>query len=288
MADNSAALVMPNGEHREGNEPRVPAQPLYDAETPVVGDNWFMNNNFEHRDAAFEEIFHLVHDTGIGTWAPGALPDYQAELLAEAEAAIADGRWGIPAEPGVAQWLEELRREDSLAQEYIASVIDSWYGLWGPWDEGDGGMWGVYIAKTRAEVETLDPVGGALLSDFLPGMLGTIEPLDPSFSGTVSLEFDASTPYTHKTRYFTDLRVLGTGAVTVRGNTADNQVVAGPGDLLFEGGQGSDTLVVCSESAAVSISDDGRTVTGPEGQSWQLSGVERIHFLDAEVAVPAE
>ena len=194
MAANSAVLVLPNGAHREGNEPRVPAQPLYDAETPVAGSDWLMQNVFDHRDAAFVEICHLVHDTGIGTWAPGALPDYQAALLAEAEAAIEDGRWGIPVEPGVTQWLQELRREDSLAQEYLACVIDSWYGLWGPWDEAAGGMWGIYIAKTRDEVETLDPAGGQLLSDFLPPMMGTTEPIDPDFSGTLSLTFDAAEP----------------------------------------------------------------------------------------------
>jgi hypothetical protein len=288
MADNRAALVLPNGVHREGNEPQVPAQPLYDAETPVAGSPWFMDNDFEHRDAAFEEIFHLVHDTGIGTWAPGALPEYQAALLAEAEAAIEDGRWGIPAEPGVEEWLEELRREDSLAQEYIASVIDSWYGLWGPWDEGDGGMWGVYIAKTRSEVETLDAAGGTLLSDFLPEMMGTVEPIASDFTGTFSMVFDAEQPYTHKSRYFTDVRLLGDGAVTIRGNAADNRVVAGPGDLVFEGGEGIDTLVVCSASSTASVADDGRTVTGPEGQVWQLSDVERVHFLDAEVSLTNE
>ena len=288
MAANSAVLVLPNGAHREGNEPRVPAQPLYDAETPVAGSPWFMDNDFEHRDAALEEIFHLVHDTGICTWAPGARPEYQAELLAEAEAAIEDGRWGIPVEPGVARWLEELRREDSLAQEYIASVIDSWYGLWGPWDEGDGGMWGVYIAKTRADVETLDAAGGALLSDFLPEMMGTVEPISPDFSGTLSMVFDTSQPYTHKSRYFTDVRILGEGAVTIVGNDADNRVVAGPGDLVFEGGEGNDTLVVCVESSMASVSDDGRTVTGPDGQIWTLSDVESIHFLDAERSLASE
>ena len=125
MADNGAALMMPNGAHEEWNEPPLDAQPLYAAETPVEGGAWFLNSNYEHRDAAFEEIFHLVHDMGIGTFMPRALPNYQSDLDSEARAAIADGRWGIPVEPGVEDWLEELEREDSLAQEYIASVIDS-------------------------------------------------------------------------------------------------------------------------------------------------------------------
>ena len=28
-------------------------------------------------------------------------------------------------------WIDELRDEGSLTQEYLASVIDSYYGLWG-------------------------------------------------------------------------------------------------------------------------------------------------------------
>jgi len=285
MADNGSVLVMPNGAHEEGNEPRVPAQPLYDHETPVAGDDWFMTNDYEHRDAAFEEIFHLVHDNGIGaTPGTGALPDYQDALLTEALASLEDGRWGIPIDPEVSRWIEELRREGSLAQEYIASVIDSWYGLWGPWDEADGGMWGIYIAKTRAEVESLDPAGGALLSDFLPGQLTTVEPIDAGFSGTLSLVFDPALPYTHKTQYFTSVRLLGDGAVTVQGNDADNAVVAGPGELLFDGGAGEDTLVVCHTSEEVQV--DGDTVTGPDGQVWTLSQVETVHLLDAVVELP--
>ncbi|MFT5684660.1 MAG: hypothetical protein ACI8RZ_005604, partial [Myxococcota bacterium] len=151
MADNEAVLVLVDGAHEEGSEPRVNAQPLYHDELPVEGDEWYLTNNLDHRDAAFEEIFHLVHDTGIGTYEPGALPDYQTALLAEAEAAIADGRWGIATDPGVSDWIDELSREGSLAQEYIASVLDSYYGMWGAWD-GEGGMWGIYIAGDRDEV----------------------------------------------------------------------------------------------------------------------------------------
>lgn len=285
MAANRAVLVMPNGAHREGNEPRVPAQPLYAAETPVAGGDWFLDNDYDHRDAAFEEIFHLVHDAGIGTWMPGALPQYQDAILTEAESALADGRWGIPVEPGVEDWIQELRREESLAQEYIASVLDSWFGLWAPWDEAEGGMWGVYIAKTREDVEALDPAGAELLSGFLPRWLGTVEPIDPAFAGTLSLVFDEALPYTHKSQYFTDIRLLGSEAVTVLGNGEDNRVVASAGDLVFSGGLGTDTLVVCSESSTVTVSADGTTVTGPNGQLWQLESVEQVHLLDATLSL---
>jgi len=286
MADNGAVLVLPSGEHEEGNEPDVPAQPLYEDETPVAGHRWFMDNDYDHRDAAMEEIFHLVHDAGIGTYMPGALPDYQDELLAEAESAIEDGRWGIPAEPGVEEWLEELEEEDSLAQEYIASVIDSTYGLWGPWDEGEGGMWGVYIAKTRDEVASKDPAGLELFEAFLPGQLPLPEPVHPDFDGTLSLVFDADEPYTHKSRYFDAVHLLGSGDATVLGHEGDNTFVSNAGSNVLDGGEGTDTVVYCGSRDDYTLSGgEPLTVTHTDGAVDNLSAVELLHFFEGEVAV---
>ena len=131
MTINKAILMMPEGAHREGREPDIEAQPLYESETPVDGSRWYIKNDWNHRDAAFEEIFHLVHDTGIGTYLRGALPEYQRALKVEAIKAMREKRWGISIDPEVNDWLEELAKENSLAQEYIAAVIDSYYGLWG-------------------------------------------------------------------------------------------------------------------------------------------------------------
>ncbi len=41
-------------------------QPLYQSEIQVEGHRWYIEQNYDHRDATFEEILHLVHDTGIG------------------------------------------------------------------------------------------------------------------------------------------------------------------------------------------------------------------------------
>ena len=284
MAENGAVLMMPNGVHEEGNEPRLDAQPLYYAETPVEGGDWFMENDYEHRDAGFEEIFHLVHDAGIGTYMPGALPAYQADLDAEARAAIEDGRWGIPVDPSVSDWLDELEREDSLAQEYIASVIDSYYGLWGPWDEAAGGMWGLYIAKTRDEIAELDPRGKELLEQFLPGFISTEVRLDPRLDRDFSLVFDASEPYTHKSRYFLHVTLTGSNAVSLEGNDQNNTLRGNTADNRIDGGDGDDTAVYCSDAAAYSLSVDGGDimVSGPEG-SDRLTGIEWLHFADGRI-----
>ena len=48
-------------------------------------------------------------------------------------------------------------------------------------------MWGIYIAKTRSEVETYDPAGHSLLRDFLPEFIHTPFVLHPGFSGAFDM-----------------------------------------------------------------------------------------------------
>ena len=239
MANNHAMLMMPEGAHREGREPHIHAQPQYENETPVDGSRWYIQNDLNHRDAAFEEIFHLLHDTGIGTYMQGALPQYQKELKAEAIQSLKDGRWGIPIDPEVRDWIEELREENSLAQEYIASVIDSYYGLWAAFDENPGGMWGIYIAKTREEIKEKDPKGYALLEAFLPSMMVGYESLiDPHFKGTFSLQFNPELPYTHKSQYYVDATLTGKRDSNLLGNNANNTFRGNSGDNTIDGGIG--------------------------------------------------
>jgi hypothetical protein len=286
MVENSASLMMPNGEHEEGNEPNLQSQPLYSAETPVEGSVWFMENDFEHRDAAFEEIFHLVHDTGIGTYLPGALPDYQVDLDAEARAAISDGRWGIEVEPGVQDWLDELEREDSLAQEYIASVIDSYYGLWGPWTEAQGGMWGIYIAKDRAEISEKDSQGQLLLEQFLSEYYTTEVRLSSELSEDFTLTFDANQPYTHKSQYFVNVTLTGSRSTNLTGNGLDNSLRGNSGDNTIDGSVGDDVFILCNNRAEYTITQQEELIliSGPDGDDV-LQQIEWFHFADGRLAI---
>lgn len=286
MAQNNAILVMPSGAHGDGPEVQVQAQPLYQDETPVEGSAWYMENDWEHRDAAFEEIFHLLHDAGIGTYLPGALPEYQSLLLAEAEAALSDGRWGIAIDQEVTSWIAELRDEDSLAQEYIASVIDSYYGLWGPWDEADGGMWGIYIAKTRDEMSQKDPTGLSLLETFLPMWLDYEVHLAAELNGDFHMSLDASKPYTHKSQYLIDVTLTGNNPSNVFANAQDNTLRGNSASNTLDGLGGTDTAVYCEARSAYTVSNNGDeiVVDGAQGRDV-LRNIEVIHFADGTVWV---
>ncbi|MCH2148438.1 MAG: hypothetical protein MK095_03305 [Phycisphaerales bacterium] len=289
MADNRAMLMMPEGRHIEGREPHVNAQPLFEDETPVDGSTWYLQSDWDHRDAGFEEIFHLVHDAGIGTFQPGALPAYQEALDAEARASIKDGRWGISIDPGVQDWLEELEEEDSLAQEYIASVIDTYYGLWAAFDERPGGMWGIYCAKTRDELDTKDPRGRALLEAFLPPMMNGYEALiDPDFTGTFLLTYDTNHPYTHKSRWYVDARLTGTNNSNLTGNASDNTLTGNAGDNMLDGGPGTDTAMFRGPRSDYTIE---RLERGTRVQDAQhdrdgtdtLINIEHLRFADGTI-----
>ena len=197
MAENRAMMMICKGHDGQFREPRINAQPLYADETIVEGSPAYINNEFEdHRDATLEETLHCVHDFGIGVdvrWAPkGAAPDFQKEIRSATAFAMKNDIWPTKnADEEAGDWIEELRQEGSLTQEYLASVIDSYYGLWGPFDE-DFGMWGIYIAKTRSDIETKDSKGFSLVEKFFHPYLTYNAEIDSRFSGCLLYTSDAA------------------------------------------------------------------------------------------------
>ncbi len=289
LAVRGAVLAMPTGADREGNEPRFYAQPLYESETPIEGSPWYTENNWDHRDAAFEEIFHMVHDDGIGTDEPGALPDYQAQIVARARTALEQELWGRPVMPRVPDWIRELEAEGSIAQEYIAAAIDSYYGLWAAYTERPGGMWGIYAAKTRADMERIDPEGLRILESFLPPMLEGYEALvDPQFRGTFSLVLDEALPWTHKSQYLVEVTLTGSKPSGLEGNTADNVLRGNAGDNHIDGGPGRDVAVFSGPRARYAVSRLGHALVVSDSQTPGdardlLVSVETLRFADGEV-----
>ncbi|NKB86707.1 MAG: hypothetical protein GKS06_00600 [Acidobacteria bacterium] len=291
MADNGASMLMlkgHDGEHDLSALEGLRGQPLYEDETAAPGSAWYIENVFDgHRDATFEEIFHLVHDFGIGVdyegAARGAAPEYQAAIrAAQINALDVEGLWAQ--DDRVSDWIEELREEGSLTQEYIASVIDSYYGLWGPYTERPGGMWGFYVAKTRDAIATADPRGFELMQMFLSPVLTFEVPLPPDFEGTFTMTFDPETPYTHKSRYLRDVTLTGSEHANLVGNELDNRLRGNAGNNVLDGGPGFDTAamrgprsdydVTVSSTADLVLTD---RVANRDG-SVHLRGVEEVDF----------
>lgn len=252
MGTNDATLLLLNGSDDGSNDPNVPGQPLYQEEMAVEGHTWYQNNNYDHRDASFEEILHLMHDMGIGVDGSNsipnpALPAYQTEIRNAQLNANGNNFdiWPIGAgsDPGIQGWYNELSNENSLSQEYLASVIDSYYGLWDPWiEDPTTGMWGIYKAHNRDEIQTEDPMGLTVVSMFFSPIINVDMIIDPSFNGIFSLTFTNSTSYTAKSRYLQHVYLTGSNASGLQGNEEYNRLTGNSANNTFEGLKGNDRL----------------------------------------------
>jgi len=298
MADNEATLIMMKGHDGEFDRydaetwEEIDGQALYEDETVATGSDWYINNVYEgHRDASFEEILHLVHDNGIGIdveWMPeGAAPEYQAHIREAMDSALYDeGLWAQGER--TADWIEELREEGSLTQEYLASVIDAYYGLWGAFTERPGGMWGIYVAKTREEIAEKDPRGDALMEMFFNPYVTYEARVDGGFEGIFMMSFDPKVPYTHKARYLVNVTLTGTKDSGLSGNDQDNLLRGNAGDNNLDGAGGIDTVRLAGTRAEYQISREGDTiivedtVTGRDGIDT-LANIERLEFADVSV-----
>ncbi len=253
MGTNEAILLLLNGSDNGSNEPSVPGQWLFEEEIAVEGHSWYQTNNYEHRDATFEEILHLVHDMGIGVDGINsidnpALPDFQQEIRNAQQTAGENNFaiWPIGADgsvPDIQSWYNELSQENSLSQEYLASVIDSYYGLWDAFtEEPNLGMWGIYIAHNRDEIQTEDPSGWSLIPKFFSPYINVDMIIDPSFNGVFSLTFVSSNDYTSKSRYLQHCYLSGTNPSGLKGNELYNRLKGNSANNTLEGLKGNDRL----------------------------------------------
>lgn len=279
MAERNSILCLLNGS--DGGNPvgeEVDGQPLYQNEIQVEGSAWYMNQNYDHRDATFEEILHLVHDNGIGIdgagGRTGALPKFQAEIRLAQQNALAKNIWGL----GNPEWIEELTKENSLTQEYLASIVDAYYGLWGAWTGSPThSMWGIYLPKIRSEIATEDPMGNELMNNkFFQPYLTYNARIDSVLNGTFSLKFDASLPYTNHSRYLKDITLLGSNNNSVIVNELNNNITGNKGTntVIFSGKKSEYTITTDKDVTTVTDNTPNR-----DGVN-RLKQIERLQFTD--------
>ena len=282
MAENGAILTLLNGQDDGNNPVEVNGQALFENEIQVEGHPWYINQDYNnHRDATYEEILHLVHDYGIGIDGhnsfPGAMPKYQSEIRQAQKNALSTNLWGI----GADKWINELTHENSLTQEYLAALIDSYYGLWGGWtDSNTHGMWGIYVAKTRNEIFLEDPVGGEIMNNkFFHPYLTYNARIDSGFNGIFSLKFDSLKPYTNHSQYLKDITLLGNNDTSVYINQLDNNITGNKGTntVIFNGN--SSEYIIDITDIEISVTDK---VSNRDGVNI-LKEIEKIKFTDQTI-----
>lgn len=291
MANNNAHMMLLNGadgdiELAEG----LQGQPLYQKEMISEGSVGYLSSDLAtYRDASFEEILHLMHDYGIGTASqPGADMAFSQQVKTAQENAMAQSLWPTSnADASTLKWIEELRKEGSLSQEYLASVLDSYYGLWQAFAE-PGGMWGFYIAKSRADVQSQDPLGYAAMQAFFQPNLTYMARIDAAFTGTFSLQLDNNKTYTYKSQYLTHARLTGSLNSNLLGNALDNQLAGNSGTNVLDGADGNDTVLLQGNFADYSIQKNGSRIliqdsVNERDGSIEIRNIEVITLKDKSI-----
>lgn len=296
MSETATTLIIPNGADRDGKTPlkaMMLGQNLNQMEIANVGSKWYIDCDYEHRDASFEEIFHMVHDYGIGTTQnPGADPEISKIIADGKNNALPanESEWGKKGLWGLnsVNWLKELSEEGSVEQEYIVSVIDSYYGLWEPWMDGEGGMWGIYCAKNRNEITAKDPIGKAALESFLPQNITQMMRIDPSFDGEFAMTLSKDKPYTAKSQYLQCVSLTGTMDSSIFANNLDNILMGNSGSNTIDGKSGHDTVqfrgasseyTIEQKNGAIFVTD---SIEGRDGVNT-LINIEVLRFTDKDM-----
>ncbi len=147
---------------------------------------------------------------------------------------------------------------------------------------------GEYVAKTRDDLDTLDPAGLDLVEKFFDPYLRYMAPIDPAFEGTFSMTFDPSKPYTHKSRYLTNARLLGDLSSNLVGNDRDNTLMGNRGDNIIDGRGGEDVVQFSGASTDYEFMEtDGDVVVvdrkeGRDGRTT-LCDIEILRFTDIDI-----
>lgn len=296
IANTKSLIVMPNGAdgERQGVKASRYGQPVYQNEAVNIGSNWYINNNYEHRDASFEEIFHFVHDYGIGTKSnPGNLPELQKKIDEATSKALPSKKsdWGLKGYWGLnsKEWLTELKKEGSLEQEYIVSVIDTYYGMWEAWTEGNGGMWDIYSYKTRQLEKENDTKGYKIINDFLGPNLTFMARVDPNFSGTFIMSLDKNHPYTYKSQYLQNLRLIGVNNNSIIANDLDNILIPNSGNNSIDGKEGNDIVQFSGKSTEYSIDINNKITIVTDSKKRDgmnsLTNIDILRFTDLDVKI---
>lgn len=286
MSDNGATLLLLNGVDDGTNKAaELGGQPLYYGEMQVEGHQWYIDQDYSHRDASYEEILHVVHDYGIGidqnSTFDGALPSFQAEIRAAQVNALSNNLWGM----GAADWISELTTENSLSQEYLAAVVDVYYGLWGANTEFySTGMYDLYVAKIREDIAIEDPLGATLMNNnFFHPYITYNARIDESFTGDFSLNYNASLPYTHHSQYLKDITLTGSNSSNVIVNQLDNNITGNSAEnsVIFSGP--SSEYQISTENGQVIVHDMQDNRDGIN----TITAIEKLKFSDITMDTPS-
>ncbi|WP_061034516.1 MULTISPECIES: hypothetical protein [Vibrio] len=292
------------------------SQSLMYRELTVEGDCHYMSNFADYcanlgehadRDAAFEEILHLVQAQGI---APNAsTSSLQNGIQAHALSIYSDMQAGKPTvwRPTQRDW-EDWESDDfdpehvkqtgpSYSHEYFAAAFEAYMGVAKANGQGLDG----YQALTREEMQSQDPQAVDWISGLFHGYLQYTANID---SAGVKLYTEKTNPgtvptfrmapnkdglveaYTYKSQWLTKVKIVGDQAINVIGNDQDNTFEGNNKDNSIYGEGGINTYIVPHKLAeCIVIKAKNVTIECPSTGTDELYDIQNIQFTDQTLDV---
>lgn len=292
------------------------SQSLMYRELTVEGDCHYMSNFADYcanlgdhadRDAAFEEILHLVQAQGI---APNtSTSSLQNDIQVHALSIYNNIQTGKPTvwRPTQRDW-EDWESDDfdpervkqtgpSYSHEYFAAAFEAYMGV----AKSNGHGLDGYQALTREAIQTQDSQAVDWLSGLFHGYLQYTANID---STGVKLYTEKTNPgtvptfrmapnkdglveaYTYKSQWLTKVKIVGDDAMNVIGNDQDNTFEGNSKDNSIYGEGGVNTYIVPHKLAeCIVIKAKYVSVECPSTGTDELYDIQNIQFTDQTLDV---
>lgn len=228
-------------------------------------------------------------------WSPQA----EGATLDEKREEQWDGDWGgddIGKDLGMP---EQYKMGQTFSHEYFAALADSYYGMYGGFNSEFGGM-DNYRYVTRETLPS-DAVGFGIVKEFLPeyhqytaridsAKVNTYLNANPSLNNTFKIQIssDDKEKYTFKSQYIKNLKIVGSEALDILGNSHDNYFEGNSANNTFDGSDGTDVLKIKGNKKDYSLKKLSGGVIEISGKSIgtdKITNVEYIKFNDEVVKV---
>ena len=260
------------------------------------------------RDAAYEEILHLVQAQGI---APNS--NYQAlqqQIDARALSLYQDHKAGRnavwrPEEDTWQEWLGDDVNSATIgttySHEYFAAAFEAYMGL----AQHNGTGLDGYQALTRQAMDTQDPDAKQWISQFFHDYIQYTARIDsegvytfkinqfPASSDVATFKMNrddaiAGEEYTYKSQWLLNAQIIGNRAINLIANDRDNRLEGNKYNNTVDGKMGNDSYVVdakYSECSQVQPSVSGYIVDCPSTGNDTLVNIENVIFKDRTLAI---
>ena len=155
---------------------------------------------------------------------------------------------------------------------------------------GEPSPLGEHLASSRESLAQADPLGAEWISTMLPLQIDFEVRIDPLFSGSFYVRFEADLSWTQRSQYFRNIQCQGELPVNLYAGAEAHILKGNAGDNLISGGLGEDIFIVSGARSEYDLETTSNgillfdSIQGRDGADL-LEEIEIIRFTDGDYIV---